>query len=197
MIVIHGRKTARIKSFTDMHEPCPDCKNFGVNVKVYNEYYHIYYIPFMPIGDKEATMHCITCGNPIRHYEKQKAYAATARKPFYLHSFILLLLATVVAVIIAANINGRQEQNYAAEPRANDTYRIREEKDGATTYYFLKVAAVAPDSVSLYSGDLGYTGFVSRPDAQDRFLPESAFKLSRSTIIKMQEDGTINSIERN
>src|SRR5947208_13350230 len=103
MFIIFGRRKARIKKYTDSPEYCKSCNSYELQIKVYKEYFHIFFIPFFPTGHKTVKIHCKKCGEPFRMDTVQKHYQSITRTPIYLYTG-LLLFAGIILLIVNVNI---------------------------------------------------------------------------------------------
>ena len=103
MFLIYGRKRTRIKRYTDNKSPCKECKSFDLSIKVYQEYFHLFFIPFFPTGIKTAAMHCNSCGQPFRMDSLEKEYVNNTRNPIYLYSG-LMVVAALILLLVNENI---------------------------------------------------------------------------------------------
>ena len=100
MFFIHGKKTARIKRDTYHQYACKNCKDFDLDIRVYREYFHVFFIPFFPIGYKEVKIRCNNCGEPKWIESVQKHYEKTSRTPFYLYGAAILLILLIVSCVV-------------------------------------------------------------------------------------------------
>ncbi|KAA5532536.1 zinc-ribbon domain-containing protein [Taibaiella lutea] len=91
MFILHGQRNALIKKHNEYQHQCENCKDFDFTVKVYMDYYHIFFIPICPIGNKSVSINCSSCNNPLRLYSLQKEYEEKSRAPFYLYAIPLII----------------------------------------------------------------------------------------------------------
>jgi zinc-ribbon family len=197
MLVIYGRRKARIKKFTDNQHNCRSCNSFDLNVKVYRDYYHFFFLPFLPIGSKTTKIHCNNCGEPFRVDSIQKQYESAARTPFYLYAGPILFAGLILFVIIA-NLNDQKEkEKFVANPKVGDVYRIRKDENNSTTYYFLRISQINGDSVFAYHSDLTYYGFITKLNDEDYFVKEDELAFTKKELKVMLDKDEINSVERN
>ena len=196
MFLIYGKRTANIKSITDYQEACTDCKSFGLDITISQEYFHLYYIPFAPVGSKVVYMRCCHCGNPNRSFELEKNYAAKTRSPFYYYSIPLLIVTGILFIVFANQMSRRQTAERVAHPQTGDVYRLRDDNSQPAQYYFLKVVAVTPTAVLTHHGSKIYSGFVSDPLPGDYFVPADTIRYTIPELVKMQQEGMISSVNR-
>jgi hypothetical protein len=197
MFVIYGKRKLRIKKFTDSTNYCRSCKSFDLNVKVYKEYFHLFFIPFLPTGDKTVTVYCNTCGEPCRIESVQKEYEKSTRVPFYLYSGLILVFGLIVFVVFENIREQEQKKKFVASPRVGDVYLIRQDENRAVNYYFLRITQIGDDTIHAYHNNLVYSGFVSRLNADDFFDTREELLFTKEGLKQMLARDEINSVERN
>lgn len=196
MFLIYGRRKVRVKTYTENHQACTDCKAFDLNIKVYREYFHVFYIPFFPTGIIISSIQCNNCGTLIRIDSLQKRYETLTKKPIYLYSG-LILIAVAILFLVNANLNTQKEKRkFVNNPQLGDVYRIREEKNKSAEYYFLRISKIKDDSVFTYHSNLVYNGFVHKLDDEDFFAKEEELVFTRSELKKMLDNDVIEAVER-
>ena len=142
MFVIYGRRVTRIKRCTDNRQYCNSCNSFDLDVKVYRGYYHLFFIPVFPVGDKTVKIRCNSCGQPMRSETIQKYYEGISRTPFYLYT-LPILFAGLILILINANLNTQKEKaKFVENPKVGDVYTIRRDENSLTTYFFLRVSNI-------------------------------------------------------
>lgn len=106
MIFLRGTRTARIKIYTDHEHRCDGCKDFDMTVVVYQSYFHFFFIPVAPNGEKSVKAYCNNCRLPFRNDPMNRVYESKTKTPFYLYSFTLfvaLLIITGFAINIISH----------------------------------------------------------------------------------------------
>lgn len=197
MFIIYGRRTARIKKYTDNQHVCQSCKVFDLDVKVFRDYYHLFFIPVFPVGNKTVKVKCNSCGEPMRLETIQKHYESISKTPFYLFAFPILL-AGLILLAINLNLNTQKEKAaFVADPKVGDVYRIRKDENGLTTYYFLRLVRIKGDIVAACHNNLEYKGFISRWNVDDYFVKGEELFFTKEELKEMLDRMEINSVERN
>jgi len=171
MHLIYGKRVAKIKEFTDHTHSCPDCKAFDLRVKVFREYYHAFFIPFVAFGDKTADIRCNQCTEPIRTEAIRKEHEKNTKTPFYMYSLAILVVCVVAFLGMMALVTTLQTRSYIANPQSGDVYLVHE-KDGLEAYYYLRVMGVQGDKVIAFRNHLRYIGINGAPD---KFSDEDYF----------------------
>lgn len=195
MIFICGRRKIRIKKYDDHHVKCDHCNSYEQRFLIYQEYFHIFFIPIFPSGAKTIRSVCGRCNDTFND-EKMNYYLSITRTPIYLYSGIILFVGLIITLIIA-NINTQNKKaEYVADPKMNDVYLIREDEDKSTIYYFLKIKNIDADTVELLHSSLQYNHFVSTMNDSDFFVNDEISKASKSDLKKYLADGIINAVER-
>ena len=103
MFYLRGTRTARIKTYEDHAHQCDSCNGFDMTVKVYQQYFHFFFIPVAPTGDKFVKAYCNKCTQPFRNDSMNREYEAKTKAPFYLYTFIIIV-ALLFVVGFGANI---------------------------------------------------------------------------------------------
>lgn len=197
MFVIYGRQTARIKKYTDNKLACQSCKKFDLDIKVHRDYYHLFFIPVFPVGDKTLKIRCNNCGEPMRLETIQKHYEGISKTPFYLFTFPILF-AGLIIILVNANLNTQKEKAlFVDNPKVGDVYRIRKDENNKTTYYFLKLIRIRGDTVVAYHNNLEYNAFISKLNEDDFFVKDEELYFLKLELKQMLEKMEINSVDRN
>lgn len=196
MLLLYGRRTARIKKYTDNEQSCKSCGVFDLDIKVYRDYYHLFFIPFFPVGDKTVKIRCNNCGQPIRSETLQNHYENISSTPIYLYA-LPILFAGLIAILINANINTQKEKSaFVENPKVGDVYTIRKDDNNSTSYFFLKLIEVRGDTIVAYHNNLEYHGFVTELNNDDFFVKDEELYFTKSELKQMLENMEINSVER-
>jgi zinc-ribbon family len=197
MLVIYGRRKARIKKYTDNRNYCKSCNSFDLNVKVYKEYFHIFFIPFFPTGDKKVKIVCNNCGEPYRVDTVQKDYERSTKIPIYLYSG-LIFIGSLILLLVNANISTQKEKaRFVENPKVGDVYRIRKDENNSTSYYFLRIKQIISDTILAYHNNLVYSGFITKLNDDDFFVKEEELFFTKKELKEMLDKDEINSVERN
>jgi hypothetical protein len=81
-------------------------------------------------------------------------------------------------------------------PAVGDVYTIKQEKNGETTYYFLKITGIIGDSVLAFQNHFNYSDFVSRLAMDDYFVKDDTLIYKRRHLKEMLEKDEIFSVSR-
>jgi len=195
MIFIYGRRKVRIKKYDDYHIKCDICNSYEQRFSVYQECFHIFFIPIFPLGVKTIQSVCLKCNDKFNE-EKKNHYLSITRTPIYLYTGIILFVGLIATLVIANIYTQKQKAVYVASPEINDVYLIREDENKSTIYYFLKIKNINVDSVELLRSYLQYNGFVSTMNDSDYFVNDEIYKFSKSDLKNFLERGLINAVER-
>ena len=197
MFIILGRRTLRIKKFTDHRNYCKSCNSFDLNVKVYKEYFHIFFIPVFPTEDKSVKIVCNNCGDPYLVDTLQKDYERSTKNPIYLYSGLILLVFLVV-LIVNENIKTQKEKSkFIENPKAGDVYLIRKDDNNSTSYYFLRVTEINGDTIFVYHNNFAYNGFITKFNNDDFFDKKDELIFTKKDLKEMLANDEINSVKRN
>lgn len=196
MLLIYGKKTARIKIATDHHEQCKSCGEFDMSIVVLQDYFHIFYIPVCPVGPKNTKAWCRGCGQPFGEPSFEKRYEDQARTPVYFYTIPILFLLVIVAGVFANFSTQNEKAKFVQNPQTGDIYLIRKDQKDTTVYYFLKIKDINRDSVTLYHNDLFYLSYPESLTSTDSFITMDPLIYTKQTLHKMLESGEINSVKR-
>lgn len=179
-----------------MQHQCADCGSLGMDVRVYGQYFHVFFIPAAPIDIKDAVIHCTACGERKRSFELEKYYEGKARMPFYLYGWPILFISFVAFGLIVNQSNQNEKAEYIKHPKVSDIYQIRISKGARVTYSFMKVVVVNGDSVIAIPNSGSYAGYVSEMQYGDSFIEDSTILFLKSDLKNMLDEGVINAVER-
>jgi hypothetical protein len=195
MIFIYGRKKAKIKKAIDQMGACTTCNSIGLDFEIYRHYYHLFWIPLFPSGDKESIVYCTKCGKPNNFNPRVKHLEFVTRTPVYLYSGLLIFMM-LIGTLVVANINTqKQKALFVADPKVGDVYRMQKQENDSTFYYFLRVARIQGDTVGVYPSAFRYFGFVYKLNNEDYFVAQE-FVYTKKELRELLEKGEINSVER-
>jgi hypothetical protein len=196
MLVIFGTRVARIGRYTDTDHICYPCKAFEREVQVYRPYFHLCFIPVVPIGKRQFEIRCKNCGDETKSESLVKKYEKRARTPFYLYSALILSVGIAIAWFFWNRNVQRDKIEFVDNPAVGDVYTITEEKNTGTTYSFLRIAAIRGDSVFALNSNLEYGGFVSNLADDDYFVKDDTVIYKRKELREMLEKDEIYSVKR-
>lgn len=196
MIFIHGKRKVRIKRHFDNIEQCLNCNSLKLKFDIFRTYYHLFWIPIFPFGEKETRISCNNCGAGNGSMKRIKHFELITRTPIYLFSGIILFAGLLITLIIG-NINTQKEKaRFIEEPMIGDIYKIRKKTEENTYYYFLRVTEVDKDFVKVNPNKFEYLRFVSTLSEDDSFVNEEII-FTKTELKNLLESGEINSVDRN
>ena len=83
-----------------------------------------------------------------------------------------------------------------ANPAVGDVYTIKQRKNGETSYYFIKIAGVAGDSVLVIHNHFDYGDFVTSLSGDDYFEKDDTLVYKKKNLTDMLEGDEIFSVSR-
>lgn len=196
MLFIYGQRKLRIKRFADQQQCCPNCKTFELQVDVYKDYYHLFFIPFFPTGVKSSSLYCYDCNSFVRMDSLQNEYEKKTRIPFWLYSGLILIGCLIAGIVVAVKIDAKEDKTFVQNPQAGDVYTIREDNSGKIRYYFLKVNSIQGDSVFALHSNLEYSGYISQPESKDFYVLDEELVFTKAELLQMLDKGEINGVKR-
>ncbi|NDV83543.1 zinc-ribbon domain-containing protein [Bacteroides sp. 51] len=195
MFILHGTKTLRIKKYIDNRIKCEECGSYTHIFKVYQDYFHIFFIPFVPFGVKRITSQCSKCGFALNG-QKKDFYLDQTRTPKYMYSGIILIVSIITAAILLNLHNQKLKKEYIANPMIGDVYLIKGEANN-NEYYFMKVKHIIEDSIYLIPNSYIYSRFVTKfNEKEDYFNLYYLMSTSKDHLKELLEEGKIRSVER-
>ena len=196
MIFIWGKRKMRIKKYVDHHIKCEECNSYEQKFSVYQEYFHIFFIPIFPFGIKTIQSVCLKC-NDAFNGEKKSHYLSITRTPVYLYTGIILFVGFILSLVIGNVTTQKQKAEYVANPQINDVYLIREnDENKSKIYYFMKIKNINADTVELLGSHFQYSRFVYKMDDTDYFVSGEIYKVSKTDLKDYLENSIIISVER-
>ena len=191
----YGLRTVKIKKYDDHQVQCENCHCYSVRYVVYQKYFHYLYIPIYPINDKTIKTVCLECGYGFNQ-EKSNYYINKTRTPFFLYSGIILVIGFVLSIFVVSSIYEKIDDSYIKNPKVGDVYRIRDDSNKQTIYYFEKLIQINSDTLLMLHSSLQYNSFITEMNDTDYFVKNDCHKLLKSELISHQDSGHINSVIR-
>ncbi|MDR1761746.1 MAG: hypothetical protein LBR55_04790 [Bacteroidales bacterium] len=186
----------RIKRYVDHHIACEKCGRCDQKFSVYQEYFHIFLIPLFPFThSKTIASVCIHCNDKFNE-KKKDYYLSKTKTPWYMYSGVILIVGIILTIIMAVSTSLKQEAEYIANPQIGDVYRMRENENNVTIYYFTKITNIETDSIDLLLNSFQYNHFTSIMDTADFFVSDEVYRFANSAIQELYDKGTINAVER-
>lgn len=96
MFLVYGTDSICIKKYKDHNFCCRNCKVFDLDIKVYQRYFHILFIPYFPLGRKTVTGNCSNCGKSINEIEMLQEFGKKTKTPFYIFSGLILIAGLIL-----------------------------------------------------------------------------------------------------
>ena len=186
----------RIKKYDDYHIKCDKCNDFGQRFSVYQDYFHLFFIPLFPLGKKTIQSVCLKCNDRFNE-EKKNYYLSITRTPIYLYTGLILFALMIISIVIGNANTQKQKAAFVANPMINDVYQIREGEGKSRTYYFLKVKNIDSDTLELLHSYFEYYSYISSMSDSDYFVTDEFFRVAKSEIKDYLDKGMLNAVERN
>jgi len=197
MLIIYGRKSANIKSDINHEHVCSNCNKLDLGIKVYRDYFHIFFLPFFPISYKEVKIRCNNCGEPKYIEPLQKQYEKSTRTPFYMYTWLILIGGLILFGLVANFSAQKENAQLVADPHIGDVYAVRQHKNDTIIYYFLKVSRINGDTIVVYHNNFVYYGSMNKFNEDDFFIEGDEYSFMREDLKEMFEKDEINSVYRN
>jgi hypothetical protein len=197
MFLTSGNKTARIKKYTEYQITCLSCKKNEMDVKIFRDYFHVYFIPFCPMGDNVVHVRCKVCDEPVRDEKTKRTLKNQVKAPFYFFSIPIIILSVITLGIIL-NLKTQKEKDIMInQPKVGDVYLMVNTKNEISTYYFNIVFDIKNDSIMMYRNRYEYSQYTVQLNRDDYFDKSNVYKISSTELKTMLESSAINAIIRN
>lgn len=194
MFILYGIRNVRIRTIRDEKEPCGICGDYHKEFKITQPCFHIFWIPFFPIGRKTMEGTCQGCRAKFDAYQ-HPALSAT-RTPFYMFLGLLLVVAFFAYGFTNEIQSRKNKAEYVVNPQIGDIYLMKNTEESKTLYYFTKIYEMEADTVYMEVGAYDYTRYVSRMDKEDYFVEDYYYAIHRSKLKNWFDEGIIREITR-
>jgi hypothetical protein len=150
-MIIYGRK-ATLQASETLVQACPHCGNSNcVDLSVFQNYAHIFWIPLFPLG-KTAVSRCRHCQQVLRLNQMPAAWRdsydtlrRTTRVPVWTFAGVALIAVLIASSAYSDAQKTKNSQAYIGHLQRGDLLEVK--LDNNFTYF--KVTGVQGDSVSL------------------------------------------------
>lgn len=195
MFIYYGTRRLRVKKIDDYNIKCEKCGEYHQVFKIYKDCFHIFWIPFIPVGKKYISCSCGNCGDSFNEIRKADYLenSGFSLKPFF--GFILLA-ALITAIVISVQFDNAKTKERLENPAIGDVWLIYEKIEGKRIYYFSKIFDLDKDSVYFLLNAYEYDGKASELDQRDFFVNDVGYSASRDTLMILYNDGTIKKVFR-
>ncbi len=195
MFILYGTTKKKIKTFTDQKTTCDLCGGFSKEYRIYQPCFHIFWIPFFPIGRKYMVVKCSGCN--AQYDTINDPYLSNTRTPFFMFLGPLLILGFIIFGYFSSKAEQRRYESYINSPGIGDVYLMKTESEsGSNLYYFSKIIDIKPDSISMLVGAYDYSRSVSKMDTADYFITDFFYTFHKSALKDWWDEGNEKSIER-
>lgn len=195
MIFFFGRRTATIKKYKDNSFRCENCDSNEQQFSVYQEYFHLFFIPVFPLGSKKVESVCPHCNN-LNNAKKGDHYLSITRTPFYLFSGLILFAILIITGIFEEKKTSELETMYIANPMVNDVYLFREKEEKSTIYYFMKIKNIDDNTAELIPSFYQYGRSVKKMDDSDYFVVDDVYEIPTEDLESLRKKSVIWSVIR-
>ncbi|MBN1951692.1 MAG: hypothetical protein JW801_10845 [Bacteroidales bacterium] len=192
---LYGKKKVRIRKINDYSIKCENCGQYHQVFTIDQSCFHVFGIPFIPLGKKAIRCACAFCNDSF-NTKKKEDYLLEARTPLFMFSGLILALGLIFLVIYFNQKNQRQTAEYIQEPMVGDVYLIKDDQTEKQRYYFFKLVKIRTDSLFLLHSYLEYDKRVTEMQENDYFVLEDTLFTIQSDLIKMHAEGEIDAVER-
>jgi hypothetical protein len=196
MFFIKGTRKARIKVYHHHERACENCKDFDLTIGVYQEYFHVFFVPVVASGSKSSVIYCSICGSRIRSDSLSKEYESKTRAPFYLYSGLLLAGLVVLTLLAASGWGTYERSRYITDPSVGDVYLMKAAQGNLDGYRFVRVSRISEDSVIGIENDVLYLFSTSSFSGEDYFDPDEQVVFSKAHLKQLYKEDSIQNVYR-
>lgn len=195
-MLIFGKRKIRIKKYDDFQIKCENCSNYNQRFSIYQQYYHLFYVPIFPAGPRTIKTACLSCKDSFND-QKVLHYLSLTKTPVYFYTGFILFIVLIITIFISNTNNQNKKHKYIENPKVNDVYMIRiKDEDDNASYYFMKVKNLNADTVELIQNIYDYSDFVGELADEDYFDRSEIYKLSKSEIKSYSKSTKIVTVTR-
>jgi|GEM_PF-3387204 len=199
-MVVFGTRNKRLEIVDDRMYKCPKCSGGPLAHNIFQEYFHIWYIPFFPIR-KKVVAKCVNCGSEIQQEQlspvavEQAKMSSTKRAPLQLYSGLFIVGLIIASVAIITVENGRKQKNFLSNPKPGDVYLVEDKSSG---YSYFRVEKITGDSMLMNPNSAWF------PDKKNASLSYGSFDKevrqwkywSREEFEMLRTSGRIDDVSR-
>lgn len=149
-MILFGTRGKRLEIVEDRVCRCPSCGQGPMAHNVFQQYFHIWYIPVFPIGRKVVSK-CLSCGKEFQEHQLPPANVSQAkmnvmkRTPVWTFAGLFLIAIGAIALTINDFKRSARTSDDASNPELGYAFLVKDE--GGFMYY--QVAKVNSDSIFL------------------------------------------------
>jgi len=196
MLVLVGNREIRTKTMVSKELICEECNNKTLEISIYDQCFHLFFIPVIPTGPRRFKTRCMNCGYVVENSTRSFP-ASLRRRSLYLYSISLIFALFLISIIPMNLLYQKQKAEYIEMPRIDDVYRISVIENGNTSYSFLKIMSIEGSEIGLLHNNYEYFRFPIEMDKSDYFDSIDVIYVQKSEIERLLKEGVINSVERN
>ena len=202
-MIIFGTRSTVLKQAPYPGHHCNRCGSEASYIRVIQNYFHIFWIPVFPYN-KRLRIVCKDCS----HLEKPKNVSpqfqdiarqlkASVKTPLWMFSGLGVVALGILAILILGKQLDKLDQEFINNPEVGDVYLYeRHTFSNDLIYSYLKVSAIAEDSIFLYSGVLNYDRYPLKFDPEDAFYIRP-IGVHKSEVLRMYQNDEILNVRRN
>lgn len=196
-MIIRGRRKTQIAS-ENISNTCSYCgKNNSLQITVFQEYFHFFWIPFFPTKKTSVTK-CSHCQNVVQQGKFLKDgssnyLTSNSKVPIWTFSGLILIAVFVFVGITEGQKREQREIAYITNPKKGDVYEIKVKIHFYTLY---KVDAVKSDTVYVLTHKEKVIKRRKLSDLKDTDFTQERLSIPKSDLKNMLEEYVIIGIRR-
>lgn len=201
-MIIYGSKAKQLAK-ENLVDTCPNCgKHNTVDLYVFQNYAHVFWIPFFPIG-KKVISQCENCKQVLKLKEMPSTFTMTYenmksqfKTPVWTFSGVALLAILVTIGVINDQQNTAKNSRLILAPQTGDVFEVKT-KDNQYTLY--KIQTIEGDSAFIRINKFETnkaTGLSELKGKGETAFDEDLYAFTKTALRQMFDNGEIVDIYR-
>ncbi len=201
-MIIYGTRAKQLAA-ENIVDKCPSCNAQNtMSMHVYQQYAHVFWIPFFPIKKVGASV-CSHCQGVIQHKQLpsnlQDSYntiKAQSKTPVWMFAGLALVVVLITVGVVSAKQDDARNAGYLAAPQDGDIYEL---KTPENHYALMVVEQIKGDSAYVRLSDYEVDKKVTIGKLQSMNkgkFSEDLFVFSKTDLKHMWDKGEIVDAKR-
>ncbi len=192
-----GKQNFRVKRYNEYHQSCKNCKAFELEIEVFMDCFHLYYIPFFSLGNKTIKIYCKNCNEVIQNESLENDYKRKTDTPLYFFTGTVFFTLLFSAAFIYIQYSDKRDLEMIENPETGDAYVIKRKiNDSVYNYSLIKVITINKDTLTVYPNSIEYQTYPYPLKPEDHYVKENKRLLLKSELKDMFKNDKISSIYR-
>jgi hypothetical protein len=201
-MIIYGTRAKQLAA-ENIVDKCPNCSSQNtMSMHVYQQYAHVFWIPFFPIRKVGASV-CNHCKGVIQHKDlpanlkdSYNTIKAQSKTPVWMFAGLALAVVLITAGVVSAKQDDARSAAYLAAPQDGDVYEL---KTPESHYGLMLVEQIKGDSAYIRLSNYEVDKKVSIEKLQSMnkgAFSEELYTFSKTELKQMWDKGEIVDAKR-